>query len=154
MPKWYPWPELPVFGIFCREHARALATRHEVAVLASLATPKPDFLVFRLTDEVEDGLRTLRVRYRRPWFRPAAMGCQLLGMLVALRRLRREGFKPDVVHAHVFSAGLPALLHGTPVPGRGGGHRALHRLPARADHGSRPAGSRAWPSGAPTWWPP
>ena len=39
VPKWYPWPERPVFGLFCREHARALATRHEVVVLASLATP-------------------------------------------------------------------------------------------------------------------
>ena len=112
VPKWYPWPEHPVFGIFCREHARALATRHEVVVLASLATRSPGFLLFELTDQLEDGLRTMRVRYRRPWFRPAAMGCQLLGMLVALRRLRRGGFRPDVVHAHVYSAGLPALLLG------------------------------------------
>ena len=91
MPKWYPWPELPVFGIFCREHARALATRHEVAVLASLATPSPDFAVYRLTDETEDGIRTLRVSYRRPRLRPFAMACQLLGMLAGLRRLRRDG---------------------------------------------------------------
>ncbi len=112
VPKWYPWPERPVFGIFCREHARALARRHDVAVLASLATPSPDFMLYRLTDEVEDDLRTLRVRYRRPRLRPAAMGCQLLGMLAALWRLRREGFRPDVVHAHVYSAALPALLLG------------------------------------------
>ena len=110
VPKWYPWPESPVFGIFCREHARALSTRHELAVLASLATRSPDFLLYRLTDELEDGLRTLRVRYRRPWFRPAALGCQLLGMLAALWRLRRGGFRPDIVHAHVYSAALPALL--------------------------------------------
>ena len=112
VPKWFPWPERPVFGLFCREHARALATRHEVAVLASLATRSPDFLVYRLTDEVEDGLRTLRVRYRRPRLRPAAMGCQLVGMLAGMVRLRREGFRPDVVHAHVYSAALPALLLG------------------------------------------
>lgn len=110
VPKWYPWPELPVFGIFCREHARALATRHEVAVLASLATPGADFPIYRLTDEVEDGIRTLRVRYRRPRIRPLAMACQLAGMLAALRRLRRDGFRPDVVHAHVYSAALPALV--------------------------------------------
>ena len=109
VPKWYPWPELPVFGIFCREHARALATRHEVVVLASLATPGADFPVYRLTDEVEEGIRTLRVRYRRPRVRPLAMACQLAGMLAALRRLRRDGFRPDVVHAHVYSAALPAL---------------------------------------------
>jgi glycosyltransferase involved in cell wall biosynthesis len=99
-----------VFGIFCREHARALATRHEVVVIPSLATPNPDFRVYGLTDEVEDGIRTLRVRYRRPRIRPLAMACQLLGMLAAHRRLRREGFRPDVVHAHVFSAGPPAVV--------------------------------------------
>lgn len=110
VPKWYPWPDRPVFGIFCREHARALATRHDVVVLASLATRSPEFGLFELTDELEDGLRTVRVRYRRPWFRPAAMACQLLGMLVALGRVRRGGFRPDVVHAHVYSAALPALL--------------------------------------------
>ena len=112
VPKWYPWPERPVFGIFCREHARALATRHDVVVLASLATPRPGFAIFRLEDAVEDGIRTLRVRYRRPFLRPAAMGCQLLGMLAAWRRLRREGWRPDVVHAHVFEAAPPALALG------------------------------------------
>ena len=113
VPKWYPWPELPVFGLFCREHAAALATRHDVVVLATLFTPDPpDFRVFKLTDEVEDGLRVLRVRYRRPWLRPLALVCQLAGMVAALRRLRREGWRPDVVHAHVYTAALPALALG------------------------------------------
>jgi L-malate glycosyltransferase len=112
VPKWYPWPELPVFGAFCREHAHALATRHDVVVLASLAMPRPGFAAFRLEDAVEDGVRTLRVRYRRPFLRPAAMGFQLLGMLAALRRLRREGWRPDIVHAHMFEAAPPALVLG------------------------------------------
>lgn len=112
VPKWYPWPERPVFGLFCREHARALATRHDVVVLASLATRRPDFAAYRLEDSVEDGIRTLRVRYRRPFLRPAAMGFQTLGMLAALRRLRREGWKPDVIHAHVYQAAPPALILG------------------------------------------
>jgi glycosyltransferase involved in cell wall biosynthesis len=112
VPKWFPWPDRPVFGIFCREQARALARRHDVVVLASEAVRDPGFAVFELTDAVEDGLRTLRVRYRRPRFRPAAMGCQILGMLVALVTLRRVGWRPDVVHAHVYSAGLPALILG------------------------------------------
>jgi L-malate glycosyltransferase len=112
VPKWYPWPERPVFGLFCREHARALATRHDVVVLASLATRDPDFAAYRIEDAVEEGIRTLRIRYRRPRLRPAAMGFQLLGMLSALRRLRREGWAPDVVHAHVYQATPPALVLG------------------------------------------
>ena len=112
VPKWYPWPDRPVLGIFCREQARALARAHEVVVLASDAVRSPDFAAFELSDTVEDGLRTLRVRYRRPRFRPAAMGCQIAGMLVALRVLRRGGWRPEVVHAHVYSAGVPALILG------------------------------------------
>jgi glycosyltransferase involved in cell wall biosynthesis len=109
VPKWYPWPDRPVFGAFCREHARALATRHDVVVLASLATPRPEFAAFRIEDAVEDGIR---VAYRRPLLRPAAMGFQLLGLLMALQRLRREGWRPEIVHAHVFEAAPPALLLG------------------------------------------
>jgi glycosyltransferase involved in cell wall biosynthesis len=101
-----------VFGIFCREHARALAGAHDVTVLASDAVRRPAFPLYELSDEVEDGLRTLRVRYRRPAFRPAAMACQIIGMLVALYRLRRQGWRPEIVHAHVYSAGLPALILG------------------------------------------
>jgi glycosyltransferase involved in cell wall biosynthesis len=112
VPKWYPWPDRPVFGAFCREHAHALAREHDVVVLASDAVRNPGFTTFELGDAVEDGLRTLRIRYRRPAFRPAAMAAQLTGMLSALRRLRREGWRPDIVHAHVYSAGLPALVIG------------------------------------------
>lgn len=112
VPKWYPWPDRPVWGLFCREHAATLATRHDVAVLASLATPSPEFGLYALTDTVEDGLRTLRVRYRRPRLRPLALFCQTVGMMAAMLRLRREGWRPDVVHAHVYSAALPALAIG------------------------------------------
>jgi len=113
VPKWYPWPDRPVFGSFCREQALALATRHDVVVLASEAVRSPDFAAFQLADSVEPGgLRTFRLRYRRPRFRPAAMGFQLAGMLAALVRLRRAGWRPQVVHAHVYSAGPPALVLG------------------------------------------
>ncbi len=33
----------------------------------------------------------------------------MIGLLAALRRLRREGWVPDIVHAHVYSAGLAAI---------------------------------------------
>jgi glycosyltransferase involved in cell wall biosynthesis len=113
VPKWYPWPpERPVFGQFCREHARALATRHDVVVLPSLATPRARFLTYKLEDAEEDGLRTMRVRYRRPFVRAGALAFQLAGMKEALARLRKEGWTPDVIHAHVYQAGFPALSLG------------------------------------------
>ena len=109
VPKWYPWPDRPVWGLFCREHARVVAKTNDVVVLPSDAVHSPPFAAWNLSEEVEDGLRTLRLRYRRPALRPAAMGLHVAGALAALGRLRGEGFTPDVVHAHVYSAGLPAL---------------------------------------------
>ncbi len=145
VPKWYPWPEQPVFGIFCREHARALATRHDVVVLASLATRSP-------------GLPALSAD-RRGRGRPAhACACATGARGFARWRWSAScsacwppcgacgasGFRPDVVHAHVFSAGLPALLLGRLSARRGGGDRALHRLPARpGDAASTASSARA-----------
>ena len=111
VPKWYPWPpDRPVFGIFCREQARTVAGTHDVTVLASDPVRSPPFRAFEITEGVEDGIRTLRLRYRRPAFRPASMAFHVAGAVAALRRLRREGWSPDVVHAHVYSAALPALV--------------------------------------------
>jgi glycosyltransferase involved in cell wall biosynthesis len=112
VPKWYPWPDRPVFGIFCREHARAIGREHDVVVMPSEAVRNPEFPAFSVSEELEDGVRTMRVRYRRPRVRPAALLFQIAGMISALRRLRREGWRPEIIHAHVYSAGLPALILG------------------------------------------
>jgi glycosyltransferase involved in cell wall biosynthesis len=61
-------------------------------------------------DDPGEPVATTRLVYRRPRARPAAMATQLLGMRSVLRELRRAGWQPDVIHAHVFEAGFPALL--------------------------------------------
>jgi glycosyltransferase involved in cell wall biosynthesis len=103
LPKWYPWPDRPVFGLFCREHARAAALHHDVRVLAFRPERMPG--VYRLWEDHDEPVPTTRLLYRRPRLRPAAMATQLIGMRAALARWR-----PDVIHAHVFEAGFPAVL--------------------------------------------
>jgi glycosyltransferase involved in cell wall biosynthesis len=112
LPKWYPWPESPVFGTFCHEQARAAARHHDVVVLAFRPEPMGGLRVFRTWEDAAEEPRTLRLAYRRPRVRAAAMATQLAGMAALVRRLRRSGWSPDVIHAHVFEAGLPALLLG------------------------------------------
>lgn len=68
--------------------------------------------LFRYWDDPAEPVRTLRLVYRRPALRPAAMATQLIGMSMALRALQRSGWRPEVIHAHVFEAGFPALLLG------------------------------------------
>jgi glycosyltransferase involved in cell wall biosynthesis len=103
LPKWYPWPERPVFGLFCREHARAAALHHDVRVLAF--TPQRMHGLYRIWEDHDEPLPTTRLVYRRPFVRPAAMATQLAGMWDVVKR-----FKPDLIHAPVFEAGFPAVL--------------------------------------------
>ena len=52
LPKWYPWPDRPVFGLFCREHARAAALHHDVRVLAF--TPAQMHGLYRIWEDEEE----------------------------------------------------------------------------------------------------
>ena len=103
-------------GVFVREQARAVAARHEVAVLfLEPHGPVGDGRV-EVTNEVEAGLLTVRVRaahgpLRKLWL--------VLALLAGLRRLRSTGFRADLVHAHVFRVGAVAValarIAGLPV---------------------------------------
>lgn len=114
---WYPTPERPGWGAFVREHARALARVADVAVIhVDTATPARRGIWTVADDEEEPGRRRLRIRLRRA---PGlATPLAVAGVRAALRRLARDGFVPDVVHAHVWAAGLLALAarpRGVPV---------------------------------------
>lgn len=99
----YPTPENPGNGIFVREHVRATAGSNAVA-LVHLDRGGGSF---RIEPIPEEGFPALRVRYPR-----SRLGYVLhfAGAYAALRRLRRSGFHPDVIHAHFFPAALPPLL--------------------------------------------
>ena len=99
----YPTPEDPTAGIFVREHARA-AARHANVAVVHLHRGGGSYAIEDVPDE---DFRTLRVRYPRSAF---AYPRHFAGALAATRRLRREGFEPDLIHAHVFLAALPPLL--------------------------------------------
>ena len=59
---WYPSVSRPVDGIFVRDVARAIADRHEVAVL--FAEPAPPGTPLTRSDRIENGLRTVRISFR------------------------------------------------------------------------------------------
>lgn len=99
----YPTPEDPVRGIFVKEHARAAAAHCEVAVVHLDRGGGPYGI-----EEVEgEEFPTLRVRYPRSRL---AYLRHFQGAVAAFRRLHRQGFDPEVIHAHFFLAALPPLL--------------------------------------------
>ncbi len=64
-PAWYPSEVNPISGIFIREHARAASLHNDVVALYVYPdlSPRPRNL-YRVTEDVEDGIRTIRVKYR------------------------------------------------------------------------------------------
>lgn len=112
----YPVPEFPALGVFVREHALAVSRYADVAV----AHIERSDGVRRI--HVEDGgdpaFPSVRVRYPSS---PALLSyaSNVAAALLAYRRIRSSGFEPDVIHAHFFLAGAPAIalgrLHRKPV---------------------------------------
>ncbi len=108
VPSWYPNAEDPTSGTFVREQALLVADRHEVAVLYGFEPGIPRRGRWEVGFEVQDGLPTVRVRVGPP--RRGRFPFVLGGLGAGLARLRREGFAPDVIHAHVYESGAFAAL--------------------------------------------
>lgn len=112
MPAWYPAPENPAAVSFLREHVRAVARFHNVVVLVASREPSAVSASVFVEQAVEDGVRVLRMKYRRSPL-PKTTGFRYLrGLLAVFRSIVREGFRPDLIHAHFYPAAFPALVLG------------------------------------------
>lgn len=113
---WYPTKQHPVRAVWVREHAKGAAIYDDVLVL-HCAGPDPAlesaWKIEQETDErLSEGIPVYRV-----WYRPAPIPqisylIYLWRMFRAFRRLVKEGFRPDIIHVHVYDAGGPAVLIG------------------------------------------
>ncbi|MFC1828188.1 glycosyltransferase [Thermodesulfobacteriota bacterium] len=112
IPAWYPSEKSPVLGIFVKEYAKAVSLYNDVVVLYSEGVVPSLKQLFDVRDEIEDGIRTVRLRSRRSPIQEFSNLTNLWSIFSAFRKLVREGFKPDVIHAHVFSAGVVAVILG------------------------------------------
>jgi len=112
IPAWYPSEDNPVNGIFVREHAKAVSLYDDVVVLYSRRASAPIKGLYELSEAVEQGIRTIRVRHRRSPIPKTTYFIYLWSVIDAFRGLVKAGFKPDVIHAHVFTAGVPAVILG------------------------------------------
>lgn len=112
---WYPTKQNPVAGVFVREHAKTAALYADVAVLHCAGPASLRRGLWHVGEELDpeltDGIRTYRV-----WWRRSPRGVSLLlgawaGMR-AVQQLLAWGFRPDVLHAHVYTAAPAAILAG------------------------------------------
>jgi glycosyltransferase involved in cell wall biosynthesis len=119
---WYPTAARPVDGTFVRESARASALFADTRVVHCAGADPRLRELWRLDEEgdreVTAGIPTFRVRHRRLPSR-LSYAAFVGGAVRACQTLARRGFRPDVIHAFVYQAAVPAVLvgrsTGTPV---------------------------------------
>ncbi|RLG08295.1 MAG: hypothetical protein DRN68_03955 [Thaumarchaeota archaeon] len=112
---WYPTKEQPVGGIFVREHAKAVKLYDDVVILHCAGEDNRIKGLWRFEEEADllltEGIPTYRV-----WYRPCLPKGNILiyiySVFQAFRYIVRQGFRPDIIHAHIYEAGLPAVIVG------------------------------------------
>ena len=105
----YPVPEFPALGIFVREHA--LARRATPTWQSPISTAPSDARSIHVEDATTPTSRPCTSRYPASPA-PVSYLSNVVAAALAYRRLRTAGFDPDVIHAHFFLAGAPAVLLG------------------------------------------
>lgn len=75
--------------------------------------------LYDYSDSMEDGIRTIRISYFRFPFRPLNYLIYLWSIVRVSKKLIDLGFRAEVIHAQIYSAGVPAVilgrLYGKPV---------------------------------------
>jgi L-malate glycosyltransferase len=120
---WYPTKEQPVGGVFVREHAKAVGLYTDIIVLHYLGT-RPDLGgLWRIEEEIDhnltEGIPTYRVWSRHLSIPVSSYLTYIWSVLKGFRYIVSKGFRPDIIHAHIYEAGVPAILiakfYGIPI---------------------------------------
>lgn len=113
---WYPSDQDRSAGIFVREHAKAVQLYDNVAVIHSIGRNRMVKSLWELQqiqdEELTEGIPTYVFRHR---YSPIPRTTQLIrfySVVKAFQALRKEGFQPDVIHAHIHEQALPAVFLG------------------------------------------
>ncbi len=112
LPAWYPNEENPVEGIFIKEFAQAVSLYNDVIVMYARRSKyliKKRFIVF--SDKKENGIRTIRIYYKPFSINKLSYPVYLHVIKEVFKKIFKDE-PPDIINAHVFSAGVPAVILG------------------------------------------
>lgn len=116
MTSWYPTQALTYGGVFVREHAKAVRSAGHQVVVLHLAGPRGKIgaRLWTMEEELDptlsEGIEAHHVFHRRSRVPGVSYALYLRSGIAAYRRVLRNGFRPDVIHAHVYGAGVPAAI--------------------------------------------
>jgi len=105
-----------VRGVFIREHAKAVQIYDDVRVL-HLAGIKPGIkrlwqLEEDTAESIQTGIPTYRAWYKRLPIPNSTLLTYIFSTWRALSAIENQGFTPEIIHAQLYKAGVPAVLLG------------------------------------------
>jgi glycosyltransferase involved in cell wall biosynthesis len=113
---WYPTQKEPAKAVWVREQAKAVRLFDDVVVLHCAGSDITLNRLWRIENETDENLRegipTWRVWYRPSPIPQASYLAYLWSVLRSCRYVVRQGFRPDLVHVHIYDAGAPAVAFG------------------------------------------
>jgi glycosyltransferase involved in cell wall biosynthesis/ubiquinone/menaquinone biosynthesis C-methylase UbiE len=110
---WYPTKDKPVSGIFVKEHAKAVSAIGDDIIVIHCESLRSHIKgLFSFEDTLEDSIRTIRIYYYASPLRTINYLVYLWSILRTSQKIIRTGYKPEVIHAHIYSAGVPAVILG------------------------------------------
>jgi len=113
IPTIYPSKKNPVKGIFIKEHAKATSLYNEIVVLYNENCEKNMKRMWKIiSDEKEDGIRTIRIKTKKSLIPKTTYILYIWSIISTFRKLLKENWRPDIIHVHIFSAGIPAIILG------------------------------------------
>ena len=109
---WYPSEKIPFAGIFIKEHAKAVSLYNDVTVIAYSEGSRSLNKLYEVAGDIEDGIKTFRITHKELPFRKWKHFIRWWAVIRLFYKLYKKGSKPDIVHAHVYAAGVPAVILG------------------------------------------
>ena len=111
---WYPSREEPLKAIWVREHAKSVRLHDDVAVLHCVGPEAKLRKLWRIEaendEELREGVPTYRMCYRHSPVPRTTYLIYLWSTFQVFKHIVREGFRPDIIHVHVYDAGAPAVF--------------------------------------------
>lgn len=108
----YPNQNNPLKGVFVREQAKAVSLYGDVTVLTDQGVVSPSKKLFKVLEEKEGEVSVMRLKYRKLPVPKISYLIYFIGVFYAFTKILRNGFYPDIIHAHFYEAGVLAVLIG------------------------------------------
>src|SRR4030042_2594732 len=112
---WYPNSKNPMDGVFVRDHAKSVV-QYDDAIVIHLSSPSHTGKLWELETETDHSLSEGIPTYHLSTRKLPIPGLTYLIFLWAIWRVfclfRNKGFLPDIIHAYIYSTGVPAVILG------------------------------------------